>query len=132
MDVERPGWNRGVSASKENKTGMAKKLYVGNLSYDTTSETLRTMFAEVGEVVSATVITDRETQRSKGFGFVEMATDEAAAEAINKLNGKEMGGRNITVAEARPPRQDGGGGGGFRGGGRRYGDRDREPNRRRF
>jgi len=109
---------------------MAKKLYVGNLSYDTTSETLRTMFAEVGEVVSATVITDRETQRSKGFGFVEMATDEAAAEAINKLNGKEMGGRNITVAEARPPRQDGGGRGGYRGGRQSYGSR--EPNRHRF
>lgn len=107
---------------------MAKKLYVGNLSYDTTGDTLRTMFAEAGEVTSATVISDRETQRSKGFGFVEMATDEAAAEAINKLNGKEVGGRNITVAEARPPRQDGGGG--FRGGRPRYGDR--EPNRHRF
>lgn len=119
----------GRICTKGEKAEMAKKLYVGNLSYDTTGDTLRTMFAEAGEVTSATVISDRETQRSKGFGFVEMATDEAAAEAINKLNGKEVGGRNITVAEARPPRQDGGGGG-FRGSRPRYGDR--EPNRHRF
>jgi cold-inducible RNA-binding protein len=121
----------GRIGTKGEKAGMGKKLYVGNLSYDTTGDSLRTLFAAAGEVTSATVISDRETQRSKGFGFVEMATDEAAAEAISKLNGKEIGGRNITVAEARPPSHDGaGGGGGFRGGPRR--GNDREPNRRRF
>jgi len=117
----------GRICAKGEKAEMAKKLYVGNLSYETTGDMLRTLFAEAGEVTSATVISDRETQRSKGFGFVEMATDEAAAEAITKLNGKEIAGRSITVAEARPMRQDGGG---SRGGGSRYGDR--EPNRNRF
>lgn len=114
---------------KGEKDSMAKKLYVGNLSYSTTADALRDLFATVGEVASATVITDRETSRSKGFGFVEMATDEAAAEAISKLNGQNVEGRNITVAEARPPREDGGGFRGGSGGGRRD---DRPPNRRRF
>ncbi len=83
---------------------MAKKLYVGNLSYDTTEETLHTVFAEVGEVESVTIITDRRSGRSKGFGFVEMATEEAASEAIGRLNGHMLDGREINVAEARPPR----------------------------
>jgi len=97
---------------------MAKKLYVGNLSYSMRDNDLQSLFAEIGEVVSATIITDRETGRSKGFGFVEMATDEAAQDAIARLNGREVDGRTITVSEARPPRErTGGGGGGYRSGG---------------
>jgi cold-inducible RNA-binding protein len=83
-----------------------KKLYVGNLAYTVTADALRDLFAEVGEVVSSTVISDRISNRSKGFGFVEMATEEAAEEAINQLDGKELDGREIKVAEARPPRRD--------------------------
>jgi len=101
---------------------MAKKLYVGNLPYSTTTDQLEAHFGTCGEVVDAVIINDRDTGRSKGFGFVEMATDEAAAAAIEKLNGQEMGGRSLTVAEARPrqPRENryGGGGGGFGGGNR--------------
>lgn len=85
---------------------MNKKLYVGNLAYTVTADALRDLFAEVGEVVSSTVISDRISNRSKGFGFVEMATEEAAEEAINQLDGKELDGREIKVAEARPPRRD--------------------------
>jgi cold-inducible RNA-binding protein len=96
---------------------MAKKLYVGNLSYDTTEESLRAAFAEVGEVESVTIVTDRMSGRSRGFGFVDMATDAAAAEAISRLNGQMLDGRDISVAEARPPRDRGGGGRGPRGGG---------------
>lgn len=112
---------------------MAKKLYVGNLSYDTTEDALRTAFAEVGEVASVAIITDRMSGRSKGFGFVEMATEEAASEAIGRLNGQMLDGREIKVAEARPPRprddwQRGGGGGGRRGGGG-GGDRGRRRDR---
>jgi len=81
---------------------MAKKLYVGNLSYSTTSESLRAAFSQAGNVVSATVITDKMTGRSKGFGFVEFATDEEAANAISMLNGKEVDGRALNVSEARP------------------------------
>jgi len=108
---------------------MAKKLYVGNLSYDTSEETLRAIFAEVGEVDSVTIITDRMSGRPKGFGFVEMATEAAASEAIGRLNGHTLDGREITVAEARPPRQRDDrprGGGGGRGGSDR---RDRGPRR---
>ncbi len=101
---------------------MTKKLYVGNRPYSATESTLRDLFSAAGEVTSVSIITDRETGRSKGFGFVEMATDEAAQNAINQINGKPMEGRNVTVAEARPqaPRSDfgGGGRGGFGGGGR--------------
>ncbi|MBX3011178.1 MAG: RNA-binding protein [Caldilineaceae bacterium] len=103
---------------------MTKKLYVGNLNYATTDEDLRALFAQAGPVVSATVITDRATGRSKGFGFVEMETTQAAQDAINRFNNTEFQQRNISVNEARPPRErtfDGGGGGG--GGGRRGGDR---------
>jgi RNA recognition motif-containing protein len=97
---------------------MAKKLYVGNLSYDTTEDSLRSAFSEVGEVESVTIVTDRMSGRSRGFGFVDMATDEGAAEAISRLNGHMLDGRDISVAEARPPRDRGGGGGrGPRGGG---------------
>jgi len=81
---------------------MAIKLYVGNLSYKTTEDTLRTMFAEFGEVTSSTVITDRDSGRSKGFGFVEMATDQAATAAITALNGKMVDEREIRVDKAKP------------------------------
>ena len=94
---------------------MAKKLYVGGLSYGTTEDTLRTSFAQAGEVTSASVIMDRMTGRSKGFGFVEMASDDDAAKAIEMWNGKELEGRRLTVNEARPlterpPRRENGGG----------------------
>ncbi len=81
---------------------MAIKLYVGNLSYKTTEDSLRTMFAEFGEVESSTVITDRDSGRSKGFGFVEMATDQAATAAITALNGKMVDEREIRVDKAKP------------------------------
>jgi RNA recognition motif-containing protein len=91
------------------------KLYVGNLSFKTSSEDLQQLFAQAGTVESASVIEDRETGRSRGFGFVEMATKEEGEAAIQQFNGKDLGGRNITVNEARP-REDRGGGGGGRGG----------------
>ncbi len=94
---------------------MPTKLYVGNLSFRTTGEELREAFSAVGTVESASVIEDRETGRSRGFGFVEMATPEEAAAAIEAFNGKDFGGRNLTVNEAKP-RSDRGGGGGGRGG----------------
>jgi cold-inducible RNA-binding protein len=81
---------------------MAVKLYVGNLPYTTTDEDLKTMFAEHGTVESVAVISDRETGRSKGFGFVEMSTPEEAKAAIEALNGKDFGGRDLVVNEARP------------------------------
>ncbi len=84
---------------------MNKKLYVGNINYDTTDETLRALFAQVGEVVSAVVITDRMTGRSKGFAFVEMATEEDARKAIERFNDYDLDSRNIKVAEARPRRE---------------------------
>lgn len=103
---------------------MPTKLYVGNLSFKTTSDDLREHFSQAGEVESASVIEDRETGRSRGFGFVEMATPEGAAAAIEQFNGKDLNGRNLTVNEARPKtdRGGGGGGGGYRGG-RDRGDR---------
>ena len=81
---------------------MNKKLYVGNLPYKTTSEQLQQMFAAAGSVTSATVISDKFSGRSKGFGFVEMATDDEASNAINMFNGNEMEGRKLIVNEARP------------------------------
>ena len=81
---------------------MSTNIYVGNLSYDTTEDTLRTMFAEFGEVEAARVITDRYTGRSKGFGFVEMTAEDAAQEAIGALNGKSVDGREIRVDKAKP------------------------------
>src|SRR5687767_1552496 len=94
---------------------MAKKLYVGNLSYQVDSSELEQLFGQHGQVVSAQIINDRDTGRSKGFGFVEMANDDEAEAAIAALNGMEHGGRNLTVNEARP-KEDRGGGGGGRGG----------------
>jgi RNA recognition motif-containing protein len=111
---------------------MATKLFVGSLSWNVNEDQLKDFFAAAGTVVSATVITDRDTNRSKGFGFVEMSSDDEAKAAIEQLNGKELDGRAITVNEARPredrPRGDfnhnrNSGGGGFGGGGgreRRY------------
>ena len=96
---------------------MPTKLYVGNLSFRTTSEDLREAFSQAGTVESASVIEDRETGRSRGFGFIEMATPEEAAAAIEMFNGKDLGGRNLTVNEAKPKTDRGGGGGGGRGGG---------------
>lgn len=95
-----------------------KKIYVGNLSFDTTDSTLRTLFSAYGTISSATVLSDRETGRSRGFGFVEMESDSEAMAAIQGLNGKAVDGRNLNVNEARPrePRQGGGGGGGGGGG----------------
>jgi len=84
-----------------------KKLYVGNLPYTASNGTLQELFSADGEVVSATVITDRDTGRSKGFGFVEMATEEQAQQAMQNLNGMQVDGRTIKVAEARPQRRDG-------------------------
>jgi cold-inducible RNA-binding protein len=95
---------------------MAKKLYVGNLSYATTDETLRGLFSPFGTVESAQVVMDRESGRSKGFGFVEMAASQEADAAIKALNGKDHDGRPLTVNEARPRTDSGGGGGGGRGG----------------
>jgi RNA recognition motif-containing protein len=99
---------------------MAKKLYVGNLSYTTLEDDLREEFSKIGEVLSSTLIIDQETGRSKGFGFVEMASDEDAAKAIATLNGTTFMDRTITVNEAKPktdrPRSGGGGRGGDRGG----------------
>ena len=103
---------------------MAKKLYVGNLTYDTSDSDLQRLFEEFGTVESAQVISDRETGRSKGFGFVEMGSDQEAQAAINSLNGKEVGGRALTVNEAKPREDRGGGRGGYGGGGR-SGGRDR-------
>ena len=105
---------------------MGRKLYVGNLSYDVTDSALEQMFAQYGTVESAQVVMDRDTGRSKGFGFVEMKTDQEAQAAIAGLNGQQSGGRSLTVNEARP-KSDGGGRGGSGGrggygggGGRRY------------
>ncbi|MDQ1522783.1 MAG: hypothetical protein QOE47_707 [Pyrinomonadaceae bacterium] len=116
---------------------MSMKLYVGNLSFQTSSDDLQQLFAQAGTVESASVVEDRETGRSRGFGFVEMSSNEEGQKAIEQFNGKEFNGRNLTVNEARP-REDrggrgggggggrggfGGGGGGGRGGGGGYGGR---------
>jgi cold-inducible RNA-binding protein len=108
---------------------MAVKLFIGSLSFSTSSERLREAFARIGTVESASVVTDRDTGRSRGFGFVEMATTEEANDAVAQLNGTELDGRRIKVEVAKPsggaggggggPRRTGGGGGGGWGGGRR-------------
>jgi RNA recognition motif-containing protein len=102
--------------------GSASKLYVGNLSYNTTSSDLEQLFAQHGTVQSAEIISDRDTGRSKGFGFVQMGSDQEAQSAIDALNGQNVDGRNLTVNVARPkedrPRGGGFGGGGGGGGGR--------------
>ena len=96
---------------------MGKRLYVGNLPYSATTESLEELFGQFGQVTSAQVISDRETGRSKGFGFVEMSSDDEAASAIEALNGKDHDGRSLTVNEARPREEGGGGRGGYGGGG---------------
>src|SRR5438874_748983 len=96
---------------------MGKKLYVGNLTYGVTDSALEQMFAAHGTVQSAQVIMDRDTGRSKGFGFVEMGSDAEAQAAISALNGREVEGRSLTVNEARPKAEGGGGRGGAGGGG---------------
>ena len=115
---------------------MSTRLYVGNLNFRTTGDELRELFSQAGEVENATVVEDRDTGRSRGFGFVEMLTSEGAAAAIEMFNGKDLGGRALTVNEARPREDRGGGGrGGYGGGGGRGGSggygggggRDREP-----
>jgi RNA recognition motif-containing protein len=104
---------------------MSMKLYVGNLSFETSSGDLQELFAQAGTVESASVVEDRDTGRSRGFGFVEMSSKEEGEAAISQLNGREVGGRALTVNEAKP-REDrggsrGGGRGGFGGGGNRSG-----------
>lgn len=95
-----------------------KKLYVGNLSYSVTSESLTSMFSQFGTVESAKVISDRDSGRSKGFAFVEMSTEDEAAACVREMSGKDFEGRRLNVSEAKPqePRSGGGGGGGFGGG----------------
>ena len=106
---------------------MGKKLYIGNLPFSATDGDLQSIFSQAGTVESAKVITDRDSGRSKGFGFVEMGSDAEALDAISKFNGADYNGRPMTVSEARPmaPREGGGGGGGRGGfgGGGRGGDR---------
>jgi cold-inducible RNA-binding protein len=100
---------------------MAKKLYVGNLAFQTTSQDLQQLFGQAGTVESASVIEDRDTGQSKGFAFVEMSTEEEAAAAIEQFNGREVAGRTLKVNEARPRENRGGGGGGRGFGGNRSG-----------
>ncbi len=102
---------------------LGKKLYVGSLSYSTTEAGLEQFFSQAGAVDSARIITDRETGRAKGFGFVEMSNDAEAADAITRLNGAMLDGRAIVVSEARPQESRGGGGGGYGGGGYGGGNR---------
>ncbi|MEK7556639.1 MAG: RNA-binding protein [Patescibacteria group bacterium] len=97
---------------------MAKKLYIGGISYSTSEDALRDAFGQAGSVTSASIIMDKMTGRSRGFGFVEMATDEEAQAAISMWHGKELDGRTLTVNEAKPMAPRGQGGGGFGGGGR--------------
>jgi RNA recognition motif-containing protein len=115
------------------------KLYVGNLAFATSSQELEEVFAQAGTVASASVIEDRDTGRSRGFGFVEMASKEEGQKAIEQLNGKELNGRAMNINEARPRENRGGGGGGGgrggfnrggnRGGGRDFGGRNDRPPR---
>ena len=101
---------------------MGRKLYVGNLPYSVTEDSLREVFSACGTVDSANMITDRDTGQSKGFGFIEMSSDSEAQKAIQELNGTTMENREIKVNEAKPkaPRGGGGGGGGYGGGGNRW------------
>lgn len=114
---------------------MTNKLFVGSLSWDTTDTSLRDFFAQAGTVLSAKVITDRTTGKSKGFGFVEMESEDQAKEAIEKLNGQSLDSRNITVREAKEQaprtdfRRDGGGFGSRPSSGRSFGNRDRSRSR---
>jgi cold-inducible RNA-binding protein len=104
---------------------MSRKLYVGNLPYNTTEQDLQTLFAGAGSVDTVNVMRDMATGRARGFAFVEMASDEEAQQAISMLNDRDFGGRNLTVNEARPKTSSGGFGGGRDGGG--YGSRRTEP-----
>ena len=97
---------------------MSMKLYVGNLAFQTSSEDLQELFAQAGTVESASVVEDRETGRSRGFGFVEMSSSEEGQKAIEQFNGKEVNGRSLNVNEAKPREDRGGRGGGGGGGGR--------------
>jgi RNA recognition motif-containing protein len=110
-----------VGLAIHRRPAMGKKLYVGNMSYEVSSSDLERLLSEHGTVLSAEVISDRATGQSKGFGFVEMSTDEEAQAAIDALNGQEYEGRVLTVNEAKPraPRSGGGGRGGYGGGGGR-------------
>ncbi len=96
---------------------MTNKLYVGNLSFNSSEQDLEEAFGEIGTVESVNIIVDRDTGRSRGFGFVEMSSDEEAQNAISQLDGSEVDGRNLKVNEAKPRENRGGGGGGGRGGG---------------
>lgn len=104
---------------------MTMKLYVGNLSYQTSDANLQELFSQVGTVESASLVTDRDTGRSRGFGFVEMASREDGEKAIQQFNGKEIDGRSLTVSEARPRENSNRGGGG--GGGRNFNGGKRPP-----
>ena len=101
---------------------MATKLYVGNLSYDTTEEQVRTLFTQVGEIADLAFIMDRDTGRPKGFGFITMTTEEASKEAIKRFNGYTMDNRALTVNEARPREERSNSGGGYGGGNSRGGN----------
>jgi RNA recognition motif-containing protein len=122
-----PLWAQPVFVIFVRRPNVAKKLYVGNLSYDTSDSDLQKLFESYGTVESVQVIKDRDTGRSKGFAFVEMANGQEAQAAIDALNGKDVDGRALTVNEARPREDRGGGGGrGYGGGGRSGGGgRDR-------
>jgi cold-inducible RNA-binding protein len=100
---------------------MSTKLYVGNLAFQTTSQELQELFAQAGTVESAAVVEDRDTGRSRGFGFVEMSSKEEASSAIDQFNGKDLGGRALKVNEAKPRENRGGGGFGGGNGGGNYG-----------
>jgi RNA recognition motif-containing protein len=106
----------------QESSDMSRKLYVGNLSYNTTEADLESLFAQSGTVESVRVMRDMATGRARGFGFVEMSTDEEAQAAISATNGQEFGGRQLTVNEARPQEARSGGFGGNRGGGGGFGN----------
>ena len=114
-DVDQPRGSSSASVSRVWSTDV--KIYVGNLSFDSTESEVQDLFSQHGEVEDVAIITDRDTGRSRGFGFVEMKNDDAARAAIDAINGQEFGGRTLTVNEARPrnDRRGGGGGGGGRG-----------------
>ena len=107
------GLSQNVAGRQQKETGL--RIYLGNLPYESAEEELEETFRQYGQVESVTIIKDRDTGRSKGFGFVEMPEDSEAQSAIDALNGQEMGGRALTVNEARPREERGGGGGGYRG-----------------
>jgi RNA recognition motif-containing protein len=109
---------------QRNTTVMGSKLYVGNLSFNTTEAELKSLFSEAGTVTEAALMIDRETGNSRGFAFVTMGSDAEATAAISKFSGKSVGGRNLTVNEARPREEGGGGGRRFGGGGGGGGGRD--------